>query len=47
MFKPKCYKEFNPKDYGKTGKKHCLGEVDYVKKDIEEKCKKCKWHKQR
>lgn len=55
MFKPKCYREFDPKDIGKKGKKCCLGDIDYTTGNdspilgelkpfrLEEKCKKCKW----
>ena len=56
MFKPKCYKEFNPKDVGRQGKKCCLGEPDYTTGndspilgelkpfDVESKCKACKYY---
>lgn len=51
MFKPKCYVDFNPKDYNLGGKKGCLGTLDYTKKDadghcgLEKKCVDCKYRR--
>lgn len=49
FLKPKCYEEFDPKKYGKSGKTYCLGKTIYVPNNkgifgIAEKCKKCKYH---